>query len=116
MLISITYIKLKKLRYYFRLSLWGLKITRQASDSPGLIKQKNTGFGFHHYTLSVWESAGEMKNFSSSGIHADAVRNSAEIGSEFRFYTYKSDYIPSWNEAKELIKTKGRLYKPAEIS
>lgn len=112
MLISITYIKLKKLRYYFRLSLWGLKITRQASASPGLIKQKNTGFGYHHYTLSVWQSAEEMKSFSVSGIHSDAIRHSAEIGSEFRFYTYKSDSVPGWKEAKELIKTKGRLYKP----
>ena len=109
MVISVTSIKLRKLWYFFILSYLGLKIQREIKTRPGFIKMKNTGFGYLHYTLSVWENETEAKNFSRSGQHLEAMRSGKKLATEVRVYTFQSEEIPDWKEAKALLLEHGRV-------
>jgi hypothetical protein len=104
MTITITSLRIRSLWTFFRLSWLGLKISMQVKKSPGFIKMKNTGFGYMHYTITVWKDVESMKEFMKSGAHAEAMKISAQIANEIGNYTYQSDVLPSWKEAKELMK------------
>ena len=103
MTITITSIRLRSLWTFFQLSWLGLKISIQAKKSRGFIKMKNTGFGYMHYTVTAWKEVESMKEFMKSGAHAEAMKISAEIATEIGNYTYQSEVLPSWKEAKELM-------------
>lgn len=111
LLVTVTSIRLKSVWYFFRLSLFGLKISRQAKSEKGFIKMKNTGFGYDHYTLSVWESEEDIKRFARSGMHLEAMRQTGSIASEVRTYTYLTNTLPGWKEVKKLLKDKGKIHK-----
>ncbi len=111
LLVTITSIRLKSVWYFFRLSLFGLKISHQAKSEKGFIKMKNTGFGYDHYTLSVWESEEDINRFVRSGMHLEAMRKTGSIASEVRTYTFRTSALPEWNEVKKLLKDKGRIHK-----
>ncbi len=111
MLITITSIRLKSLFGFFRLSNHGRKISKQAKQSKGFVKMKNTGFGYEHFTLSVWENAEDRKAFYISGAHKEAMKESARLATELRFFTYEADALPNWKEAKAILHEKGRLTK-----
>jgi len=109
MIITVTSIKLKSVWLFFRLSKYGFKIQQQAKKSKGFIKIKNTGFGYLHYTLSVWESIEDLKKFASEGEHKEAMRHSRELSHEIRTYTYTADKLPAWSEVKELLAGKAKV-------
>lgn len=111
MIVTVTSLKLRKLWNFFRLSLHGMKVLKQTKNQQGFIKMKNTGFGYLHYTLSAWETEGDVKNFSKSGAHLEAMKESATLATEIRIYTYETDKLPDWQEAKALLMEKGRLLK-----
>jgi hypothetical protein len=103
MIITVTSIKLRSVWYYFKLTLLGFKIVKQLKSEKGFIKMKNTGFGYDHYTLSVWRSTDDLKRFSGSGAHAEAMKHTKLIATEIRTYTYNSDSLPNWKEVKKLL-------------
>ena len=70
---------------------------------------KNTGFGCLHFTLSQWETAADAKNFARSGAHLEAMKDSAKLATEIRIYTYESEKIPDWTNAKRLLFERGRV-------
>jgi hypothetical protein len=109
MVITVTSIRLRKVWGYFRLSHFGLKITRQLKAQPGFLKLKNTGFGYLHYTLSTWESAEAMKDFVRSGAHLLAMKSSRALGTEIRTYTFVAEFMPSWKEARQLLSAHGKV-------
>lgn len=108
MIVTVTSIKLKSVWYYFRLTMFGYKIVKQLKNEKGFIKMKNTGFGYDHFTASAWQTEEDLKRFSKSGAHAEAMKHSKEIASEVRTYTYSADSFPGWKETKELLNEKGK--------
>lgn len=109
MFITITSIKLRSVWNFFKLSLNGLRVQRQAKGEKGFIKMKNTGFGYLHYTLSAWESEEDIKRFSHQGAHKEAMKQSKDLSTEIRIYTYPAAEMPGWDEAKKLLAEKGRI-------
>lgn len=109
MIITITSLKLRHWRGFFKLSLWGLKISRQAKTQKDFIEMKNTGFGYLHFTLSVWESEEGLKNFARSGAHLEAMKESRNLATEIRIYTFQSEQIPDWQEAKRMLFENGKV-------
>ena len=110
MVVTITSIKLRKLWYFFILSYLGLKVQLGIKSKKGFLKMKNTGFGYLHYTLTVWESEADMKDFArSSGEHLEAMNWSRKLATEVRAYTFETNEIPDWSEAKRLVLEKGRV-------
>ena len=85
-----------------------LKINKQARAHRGFREMKITGFGYDHYTLSVWETADDVKSFAHSGAHLQAVEITRELASEVTIYTFESDLVPTWKDLIRLLKEKGR--------
>jgi heme-degrading monooxygenase HmoA len=111
MRITVTSIQLRSPWQFFQLSNHGRKIQAQAKKSPGFVKMKNTGWGKLHYTLSVWDSEAEMKDFVRTGAHMEAMKQSAALSHEIRTYTYESESLPDWKEAKRLLLQNGKTMK-----
>jgi heme-degrading monooxygenase HmoA len=111
MVISVTYIKLRKLHYFFRLSYHGMHIMKQAKSQKGFIGMKNTGFGYNHYTLSAWETKEDVIDFSKSGAHLNAMKEGSKLASEIRIFTFDDFVMPEWKEAKDLLFANGKVIK-----
>jgi heme-degrading monooxygenase HmoA len=109
MIVTITSIKIRKLWHFFILSYLGLKVQLGIKSKAGFIEMKNTGFGYLHYTLTAWESAEDMKNFAPSGEHLEAMKRGEKIASQVRVYTFETEHVPAWKEAKKLVLEKGRI-------
>lgn len=109
MIVTVTSLKLRKLWKFFRLSFHGMRVMKQSNNQRGFIKMKNTGFGYMHYTLSAWETEEDVKNFAKSGAHLEAMKESAAIATQIKTYTYETDKMPNWKEAKELLMQKGKV-------
>jgi hypothetical protein len=109
MIITITSLELRHWWGFFKLSLWGLKISRQAKTQKGFIRMKNTGFGYLHFTLSAWESEADLKNFARCGAHLEAMKESRNLATEIRIYTFRSEQIPDWREARRMLFENGRV-------
>jgi len=86
-----------------------MKIVLQLQKQKGFIKYKNVGFGYMHYTLSAWESEAAMKQFVPTGAHLAAMKNSSKLAAEIRTYTFESEQMPDWKEAKRLLAEKGKV-------
>lgn len=108
MYITVTSLKLRSVWLFFKLSLNGMRIVKQAKAEKGFIKMKNTGFGYIHYTLSAWESKEDIKRFAHSGAHKEAMKHTKQLAKEIKIYTYQNTKFPSWEEAKELLNEKGK--------
>jgi hypothetical protein len=111
MVITITSIKLQSAWYFFKLSWHGLHISLQCKKTPGFLHIKNTGFGYDHFTMSAWKNEADMKAFARSGAHLTAMKQSAQLANEIRTYTFEGDKLPTWREAKELLKANGKLLR-----
>ena len=109
MVITVTSIKFRKLRHFFILSYLGLKIQLGIKSKSGFIKMKNTGFGCLHYTLTAWRNESDMKAFACADEHAEAMKWSRKIATEIRIYTFETEEIPDWKNAKNLVSEKGRI-------
>jgi hypothetical protein len=110
MIISLTYLKLKSIWKFFPLSYNAMHIVRQTRAQEGFVKMKSMGFGYHHYTLSVWDGEKDLKEFSRSGAHLRAMKKSNSLASEIRIYTYHDEKIPSWKEVKAILREKGKVF------
>lgn len=94
MFVTITSLRLKSIWGFFKLSLFGLRISKQARKEKGFITMKNTGFGYMHYTLSHWQTQEDLNRFARSGEHLAAMREGGRVASEINTYTYASDQMP----------------------
>lgn len=111
MFVTVTSIRLKSVWLYFKLTYNAMHIVRQCKTEAGFIKMKNTGFGYLHYTLSMWKTEDDLKRFAKSGAHLAAMKLSKSLAAEIRTYTFRSDEIPGWKEAKALLNEKGKVLK-----
>lgn len=111
MYITVTSLKLRSVWYFFKLSLNGMRILKQTKTEKGFIKMKNTGFGYLHYTLSAWETIEDIKRFAHQGAHKEALKQSRDLSTEIRIYTYQTDKMPDWKDAKEQLIANGKIYK-----
>jgi Domain of unknown function (DUF3291) len=106
---AIASLKLKSVWGFFKLSLHGLKISNQAKKEKGFVSIKNTGFGYLHYTLTLWENEEDLKRFAHSGAHREAMKESGALAQEIRTYTFPAEALPDWKEAKKLVSEKGKV-------
>jgi heme-degrading monooxygenase HmoA len=111
MVITLTSIRLKRLWHYFKLTYLAMHVVRQMKGQAGFIKKKHTGFGYWHYTLSVWESEAQAKSFARAGAHLQAMKAGPSIATEVRIHTFQSDRIPGWKEAKQLLLERGKVIR-----
>lgn len=110
MTITITSIRLRSMWQFFKLSWLGLNISRQAATQPGYLMMKNAGFGYMHYTISAWDNEEAMKAFAyKKGAHQDALKESQNLSTEIKTYSYQGTELPDWITAKKLVDEKGKV-------
>lgn len=110
MTVTITFIRLRSLWHFFKLSFLALKIVGQTKNEKGFIKMKNTGFGYMHYTMSLWQTEEDAKRFARSGAHANAMKAASQISREVRIFTVPGVELPGWKEARQLVMEKGKVF------
>jgi len=106
---TITSIELKGPLKFFALSAKALQIIRQLKTT-NCKDFKKRGIWTTHYTMTLWNSEDELKEFARSGAHLEAMKASKVIAKEIRTVTIETDTLPEWAEAKELLK-KGTVIK-----
>ena len=107
MKVTITSIELKGPLQFFALSTRAMKIVKQLK-STNYKDFKKQGFWTKHYTMTLWNSEQEIKEFARSGAHLEAMKESRRIAKEIQTITIEANNLPSWKEAKELLK-KGKI-------
>ena len=103
MKVTITSIELKGPLKYFALSRMAWNIMKQLKTAEYL-DFKKSGFWTTHYTMTLWRSETEMKEFAHGGAHKTAMINSKRIAKEIRTITIDANQLPKWNIAKRLLK------------
>lgn len=109
MIISITCIRLRsplKIPALIRLS----RSIFEQLESTDCVRVKTRGFWKTHYTITYWDSYEDMRAFSGSGAHREAMKMSKKIAQEIRVLSIESDNAPSWEEVKWLLKNDGQVY------
>jgi heme-degrading monooxygenase HmoA len=109
MYITITSLELKGPLHFFKLAGIALSISRQLKSSEGFVQYKKTGFWTSHYTMSLWKSENDLKNFARSGAHLDAMKRYKDVAMEIRTLTLMADRFPAWSMAKEMLQKNGKV-------
>ena len=99
---TITSIELKGPFQFFALSASAFRILKQLK-STNYKDFKKRGIWTKHYTMTLWNSEEELKAFSNSGAHLEAMKKSGKIAKEIRTITIGAEVLPSWKEAKRLL-------------
>lgn len=99
---TITSIELKGPFRFFALSLHALRILNQLKATQ-YKDFKKRGIWTKHYTMTLWNSEEELKEFARSGAHLDAMKKSREIAKEIRTITIETDKLPDWKEAIKIL-------------
>ena len=108
MIVVITSIELKSPFKFFALMLISMKIMRQLKDTPCMAQQAS-GFWMKHYTMTLWNSVEEMKNFARSGDHLRAMKLSSTFAKEIRTLTLEASSLPEWKPAKQRLLREGKV-------
>lgn len=106
---TITSIELRGPLKFFALSSKAFKIIRQLKATNCKDFRKK-GLWTTHYTMTLWNNEDELKKFTRSGAHLEAMKASKKIAKEIRTITIETDCLPKWNEAKKLL-LKGQVIK-----
>lgn len=99
---TITSIELKGPLKFFALSSKALNIIKQLKATQ-CRDFKKRGIWTKHYTMTLWNSEMELKEFAKSGAHLDAMQKSKQIAKEIRTITIDTETLPSWDVAKKLL-------------
>jgi hypothetical protein len=106
---TITSIELRGPLKFFALSSNALQIIKQLKATKCKDFRKK-GIWTTHYTMTLWNSEDELKDFARSGAHLDAMKASKNIAKEIRTITIDADHLPNWTEAKALLE-RGNVIK-----
>mgnify|MGYP000392120869 CR=1 FL=1 len=105
---TITSIELKGPLNFFALSVSAMKIIKQLK-ATSYKDFKKQGIWTKHYTMTLWKSEKDMKEFARSGAHLEAMKQSKSMAKEIRTITIDAEKLPNWKEAKALL-SKGKVY------
>eukprot|EP00543_Licmophora_paradoxa_P002000 CAMPEP_0202458046 /NCGR_PEP_ID=MMETSP1360-20130828/20837_1 /ASSEMBLY_ACC=CAM_ASM_000848 /TAXON_ID=515479 /ORGANISM="Licmophora paradoxa, Strain CCMP2313" /LENGTH=112 /DNA_ID=CAMNT_0049078373 /DNA_START=204 /DNA_END=542 /DNA_ORIENTATION=+ len=83
----------------------------QAKITPGIISADSRTINGVQHTLTAWKSRKDMLAFYRSESHVEAMKAFSRIASRGKVFSYESENIPSWEEAREIWEKNGREYK-----
>lgn len=109
MYLTITSLELKGPLSFFKLAGMALPITKQMKASEGFVQYKKTGLWTSHYTMSLWKTEKDLKNFARSGAHLESMKRYREVAVEIRTLTLAVEKFPDWAIAKEMLLKNGKV-------
>lgn len=107
MKVTITSLTLKSPFKFFALASYAMNIMKQLK-STNCVDMKKTGVWTKHYTMSLWQSEDDLKTFSGSGAHLEAMKKGRKIASEIATLTIDAENLPTWKEAKQRLASEGK--------
>ena len=114
MIISVTRLRLRSLRFLLPFIVYSLRSMRQVKRSPGNIaadamRDQHGGF----WTRSVWRDVESMRAFMTSGAHRQAMPKLLDWCDEAALVHWEQDTaaLPEWDEAHRRLVTQGRRSK-----
>lgn len=114
MIISVTRLRLRSLRFLLPFIVYSLRSMRQVKRSPGNIaadamRDQHGGF----WTRSVWRDVESMRAFMTSGAHRQAMPKLLDWCDEAALVHWEQDTaaLPQWDEAHRRLVTQGRRSK-----
>lgn len=105
---TLTSIELKSPFKFFALSRFALDISRQLKKT-NCVDFKKKGFWTKHYTMTLWNSEAELKDFARSGAHLEGMKKSKDIAREIRTLTIEVDQLPDWKTAVAMLNKDGKV-------
>lgn len=109
MYISVTGLKPKGLKGFFRFWLHAIPSFRQAQTANGNLYCSVKRIQGQQCTLTAWESREIMLEFMRSGAHLEAMKQFHKIATG-KTYGFESKDIPDWDQAFSLLQEKGKGY------
>jgi len=88
------------------LSIYALNILKQLK-ATNCLDFKKTGIWTDHYTMTLWKTEQDLKDFAVSGAHLTAMKKGKTIAKEIWTFTFDADTLPTWKKAKKLLMEKG---------
>lgn len=109
MYFTITSLKLKGPLHFLKVAGMTMKVTRQLKSSKGFVQYRSSGMWSSVYTMSLWKTEKDMKNFARSGAHLEVMKRYREVSSEIRTLTLAADKLPEWRIARDMLDRNGRV-------
>ena len=114
MIITVTRLRLRSLRFLVPFIVYSFRSMRQVKRSPGNIaadamRDQHGGF----WTRSVWRDVESMRAFMTSGAHRQAMPKLLDWCDEAALVHWEQDTpaLPEWDEAHRRLVTQGRRSK-----
>jgi hypothetical protein len=108
--ISITGLEVASYWMFPRFMSLTMPAIQQARVAPGNVRADTNRIDGIMHTLTAWNSRDEMLKYVRSGSHLEAMKNTKKVASYAKTYSYESDTIPTWPEARKLWEEHGRIY------
>ena len=109
MYISITGLRPKGFLGFIRFWKFAIPSFNQARIADGIVFCQVKRIKGNQCTLTAWESRDQMLKFMRSGSHLTAMKSFHKIATG-KTFGFESDTIPSWEEAFDILISKGREY------
>jgi hypothetical protein len=109
MYISITGLKPKGFWGFIRFWTLAIPSFNEAKTAKGNLYSAVKKMDGYNCTLSAWKNRDQMLAFMRNGVHLKAMKAFHSIATG-RTFGYESDTIPSWEEAYEILESKGKNY------
>ena len=113
MILSITHLKLKSAWKIFPFMSSTAKIIKQL-DKSAVVDFKSNSTLKNHYTMSLWDSEKDMRDFYVNGEHAKAMKGASKIAAEIKTIHFEADAFLSWKDAKNEVDNKGKTIEYKE--
>jgi len=114
MLVSITRLRVRSIRYYAAFMLQAFRSGGQVSRAPGflggaLLPDRNWAF----WTMTGWDSLESMRAYMMTGAHKDAMPKLAHWCDEASVVHWEqaTGDLPNWTEAEARMRREGRPSK-----
>ena len=112
MLVSVTRLRLRSIRYLLPFAYHANRSRRQAESAAGCRRvhvRKTRGLTF--WTLSLWESEAALRQYLTGGAHRQAMPKLAQWCDEaaVTHWEHETTDEPSWDAAAARLAKQGRL-------
>jgi hypothetical protein len=104
--ITVGWNPIKQAKFWY----WAIAIMTQAQSMA--LQTGTTSVDGARLTMTAWNDRKEMLHFIHSGAHMGVMKNKVlhTVSSASVIYSYEADRVPTWDEAIQILKTKGRGY------
>lgn len=107
--ISLTGLKPKGFLGFVKFWFLAIPTFRQAQTAKGNLHSAVKKVNGYQCTITAWENRDVMLEFMRSGAHLKAMKAFHSIATG-KTYGYESDAIPTWEEAFNILESKGKSY------